>query len=162
MTLSQRIGIVEINTLWLFRYLQLAKKRTKVVSFHRLSGTGMTSLIHLSPLLKCLMTVCPSLLHSCVQGTNFSPIRTPGEIMSFGVSPVNYSDSDSAKTRKALNSFAVTANLICAFVFAYADCWLSHAEARFQLGGSSVILGALGVILNFHSIFRRNSSMQTK
>ena len=30
---------------WLFRYLQLAKKRTKVVSFHRLSGTGMTSLI---------------------------------------------------------------------------------------------------------------------
>ena len=77
MTLSQRIGVVEINTLWLFRYLQLAKKHTKVVSFHRLSGTGMTSLIHLSPLLKCLMTVCPSSLHSCVQGTNFSPIRTP-------------------------------------------------------------------------------------
>ena len=74
MTLSQRIGVVEINTLWLFRYLQLAKKRTKVVSFHRLSGTGMTSLIHLSPLLKCLMTVCPSSLHSCVQGTNFSSI----------------------------------------------------------------------------------------
>ena len=49
----------------------------KVVSFHRLSGTGMTSLTHLSPLLKCLMTVCPSSLHSCVQGTNFSPIRTP-------------------------------------------------------------------------------------
>ena len=39
------IGVVEINTLWLFRYLQLAKKRTKVVSFHRLSGTRMTSLI---------------------------------------------------------------------------------------------------------------------
>ena len=77
MTLSQRIGVVEINTLWLFRYLQLAKKRTKVVSFHRLSGTGMTSLIHLSPLLKCLMTVCPSSLHSYVQGTYFSTIRTP-------------------------------------------------------------------------------------
>ena len=46
-------------------------------SFHRLSGTGMTSLIHLSPLLKFLMTVCPSSLHSCVQGTNFSPIQTP-------------------------------------------------------------------------------------
>ena len=75
--LIQRIGVVEINTLWLFRYLQLAKKRTKVVSFHRLSGTGMTSLIYLSPLLKCLMTVCPSSLHSCVQWTNFSPIRTP-------------------------------------------------------------------------------------
>ena len=30
-----------------------------------------------------------------------------------------------AKT-KALISFAVTTNLICAFGFAYADCWFSH------------------------------------
>ena len=44
-----------------FQIPSVAKKRTKVVSFHRLSGTGMTSLILLSPLLKCLMTVCPSL-----------------------------------------------------------------------------------------------------
>ena len=34
-----------------------------------------------------------------------------------------------AKT-KALISFAVTAKLICAFVFAYADCWFSHAVAQ--------------------------------
>ena len=34
-----------------------------------------------------------------------------------------------AKT-KALISFAVTAKLICAFVFAYADCWFSHAAAQ--------------------------------
>ena len=34
-----------------------------------------------------------------------------------------------AKT-KALISFAVTANLICAFVFAFADCWFSHAAAH--------------------------------
>ena len=34
-----------------------------------------------------------------------------------------------AKT-KALISFAVTAKLICAFVFAYADCWFSHAAAH--------------------------------
>ena len=34
-----------------------------------------------------------------------------------------------AKT-KALISFAVTAKLICAFVFAYADCWFSHALAH--------------------------------
>ena len=33
-------------------------------------------------------------LHSCVLGTNFTPIRTPGEIMSFGVSRVIYSDSE--------------------------------------------------------------------
>ena len=34
-----------------------------------------------------------------------------------------------AKT-KALISFAVTANLICAFVFAYADCLFSQAAAH--------------------------------
>ena len=34
-----------------------------------------------------------------------------------------------AKT-KALISFAVTAKLICAFAFAYADCWFSHAAAH--------------------------------
>ena len=27
-------------------------------------------------------------------------------------------------------SFAVTANLICAFVFAYANCWFSHAQVH--------------------------------
>ena len=34
-----------------------------------------------------------------------------------------------AKT-KALISFAVTAKLICAFVFAYADCWFSYEVAQ--------------------------------
>ena len=34
-----------------------------------------------------------------------------------------------AKT-KVLISFAVTAKLICAFVFAYADCWFFHAAAH--------------------------------
>ena len=34
-----------------------------------------------------------------------------------------------AKT-KALISFAVTAKLICAFVFAYVDCWFSHVAAH--------------------------------
>ena len=29
-------------------------------------------------------------------------------------------------------SFAVTAKLICVFVFAYAKCWFSHAGAHFQ------------------------------
>ena len=33
-----------------------------------------------------------------------------------------------AKT-KALISFAVTAKLICVFVFAYADCWFSNETA---------------------------------
>ena len=34
-----------------------------------------------------------------------------------------------AKT-KVMISFAVTAKLICAFVFAYADCWFSHEAAH--------------------------------
>ena len=34
---------------------------------------------------------------------------------------------------KALISFAVTAKLICAFVFAYADCWFSHVAAHMVL-----------------------------
>ena len=34
-----------------------------------------------------------------------------------------------AKT-KALISFAVTAKLICAFVFAHANCWFSHDVAH--------------------------------
>ena len=38
-----------------------------------------------------------------------------------------------AKT-KALISFAVTAKLICAFVFAYADCLFSHVAAQITLG----------------------------
>ena len=34
-----------------------------------------------------------------------------------------------AKT-KALISCAVTAQLICVFVFAYANCWVSHGKAH--------------------------------
>ena len=34
-----------------------------------------------------------------------------------------------AKT-KALISFAITAKLICVFVFAYAKCWFSHDAAH--------------------------------
>ena len=37
-----------------------------------------------------------------------------------------------AKT-KALISFAVTAKLICAFVFSYVDCWFSHAVAQIKV-----------------------------
>ena len=36
-----------------------------------------------------------------------------------------------AKT-KALISFAVTAKLICVFVFAYVDCWFSHEVAQMK------------------------------
>ena len=35
--------------------------------------------------------------------------------------------------RKALISFTVTAKLICAFVFTYANCWFSDAVAQMYL-----------------------------
>ena len=40
-----------------------------------------------------------------------------------------------AKT-KALISCAFTAQLICVFVFAYANCWFSHAHAHLYLSNS--------------------------
>ena len=43
-----------------------------------------------------------------------------------------------AKT-KAMISFAVTAKLICPFVFAYADCWLCHGMAHLILGQYVII-----------------------
>ena len=49
-----------------------------------------------------------------------------------GLQVTRYCTIRVAKT-KALISFAVfavTAKLICAFVFAYADCWYSHAVAH--------------------------------
>ena len=44
-----------------------------------------------------------------------------------------------AKT-KALISFAVTAKLICGFVFAYANCCFSHAQAHMYLIVSFMVL----------------------
>ena len=46
-----------------------------------------------------------------------------------------------AKT-KALISFAVTAKLICAVVFAYADCLFSHVAAQL------IIVSSLGEVRN--------------
>ena len=46
-----------------------------------------------------------------------------------------------AKT-KALISFAITAKLICAFAFAYADCWFSHAAAHIYILGGETTRGA--------------------
>ena len=50
-----------------------------------------------------------------------------------------------AKT-KALISFAVTAKLICVFVFAYAKSRFSHDEAQME---NMIYLYSINVILNF-------------
>ena len=39
--------------------------------------------------------------------------------------------------------FAVTAKLVCAFVFVYTDCWISHAKAHIvSFSGSAVSSGS--------------------
>ena len=66
-----------------------------------------------------------------------------------------------AKT-KSLISYAVTAKLICVFVFAYAKNWFSHDAAHLafnpnrpngQIGDSTFFLGVSGVIFIFYLIF---------
>ena len=45
---------------------------------------------------------------------------------------ISETNEHGAKT-KALMSYAVTEQLICGFVFAYADCWFSDAAAHFRV-----------------------------
>ena len=52
-----------------------------------------------------------------------------------------------AKT-KALISFAVTAKLICVFVFAYADCWFSHGAAQYYCKFVSGLVGNPGQVFS--------------
>ena len=54
------------------------------------------------------------------------------EAGNFGFRKKRYCTLRVAKT-KALISFAVTAMLICALVFAYANCWFSHVAAHLSL-----------------------------
>ena len=62
-----------------------------------------------------------------------NPSCTSTEAGNFGCRKSRNCTIRVAKT-KALISFAVTAKLICAFGFAYADCWFSHGS----FGGSFV------------------------
>ena len=55
--------------------------------------------------------------------------RSRLEALNFGFKNKRKCTIRVAKT-KALISFAVTAKLICVFVFAYADCWFSHEAAH--------------------------------
>ena len=93
MTLSPKLGVVEINTLWHFRLPLLIQMFIKVASSPRLSGIGMPFPILWSHLLKMHRIVLLSSLLWWELGTN-SLITGPGEWLSFGVSSVNYPDPD--------------------------------------------------------------------
>ena len=97
MTLSQRTGVAEINTHWSFRFPLLVKMPTRKVSFPKLSGTGMSSLILSSPLLNCRTIVYLNLLVRARDLTSLA--NSLVGYCHFGVSPVTYTDSDSDGSR---------------------------------------------------------------
>ena len=90
-TLSPKLGVLEISTLWHFRLPLLIQMFIKVASSPRLSGIGMHSPILWSHLLKMQRIVLLSSHLWWELGTN-SLITGPGEWLSF--SPVNYPDPD--------------------------------------------------------------------
>ena len=81
-TLSPKLGVLEISTLWHFRLPLLIQIFIKVASSPRLSGIGMHSPILWSHLLKMQRTVLLSSLLWWEVGTN-SLITGPGEWLSF-------------------------------------------------------------------------------
>ena len=54
---------------------------------------------------------------------------------------------------KALISFAVTVKLICAFVFAYVDCWFSHAAAHMVMIKIVYSLQHLILVRNYNTAY---------
>ena len=82
MTLSPKLGVVEISTLWHFRLPLPIQMFAKAVSSPRLSGIGMPSPILWSHPLKMQMIVLRSSLLCRELGTN-SLITGPGEWLSF-------------------------------------------------------------------------------
>ena len=82
MTLSPKLGVVEISTLCHFRLPLLIQMFIKVASSPRLSGIGMPSPILWSHLLKIQRIVLLSSLLWWELGTN-SLITGPGEWLSF-------------------------------------------------------------------------------
>ena len=82
MTLSPKLGIVEISTLWHFRLPLLIQMFIKVASSPRLSGIGMPSAILWSHLLKMQRIVLLSSLLWWELGSN-SLITGPGEWLLF-------------------------------------------------------------------------------
>ena len=68
--------------------------------------------------------------------------RSRLEARNFGFKKKGKCTACVAKT-KVLTSFAVTAKVICVFVFAYADCWFSH-EADHLLKNSFGFMNLLG------------------
>ena len=99
MTLSPKLGVVEISTLWHFRLPLLIQMFIKVVSSPRLSGIWMPSPILWSHLLKMQRIVLLSSLLWWELGTN-SLVTGPGEWLLFRRFTSRLSWSWNQKTHK--------------------------------------------------------------
>ena len=67
----------------------------------------------------------------------------------------------------ALISFAVTANLICVFVFAYAKSWFSHNEAQFRIvfqdfSIKHMLCNDQIILMSIHSNYREVAKISLK
>ena len=128
MTLFPILGVVEISTPWSFRYPLLVKMSISIASSLRLSGTGMTS----SELSDDSVSKFTSLVRA---RTNFPQSQPLMKDCQFGVSPVNYSDSDTiyeGKTKTLIN-FTLTVQLICDSVFAFAKSRFTNDAAHISI-----------------------------
>ena len=76
---------------WLIRLVMQVKTSIRKASLPKLSGTGITSLILLSPLLNCRTTAYQNSLPCREQELIFLG-QAPTRYCQFGVSSVNYSD----------------------------------------------------------------------
>ena len=90
-----QMGEAGISTHWPFRYPQPVKIFICIASSPRLSGTGMTSLNPWYLPLNCQMIAYLSSPLLWELGTNSPQSQSLVKDCQFGVSPVNYSDSDS-------------------------------------------------------------------
>ena len=116
MTLSPKLGVVEISTLWHFRLPLPIQMFIKVVSSPRLSGIGMPSPILWSHPLKMQRIVLRSSLLWWELGTN-SLITGPGEWLSFRcfTSKLSWSWSWSEDRHKISDEFKLRSYLTSHF-----------------------------------------------
>ena len=104
MTLSPKLGVVGISTLWHFRLPLPIQMFIKVASSPRLSGIGMPSPILWSNPLKMQRIVLLSSLLWWELGT-YSLITGPGEWLSFRRFTSNYPDPDPVWSESSLSAW---------------------------------------------------------
>ena len=95
MTLSQRIGVVEINTL-AFQIPSASKEAYKSSFFPQ----TIRDWNDLPDSLISSAEMSDDCVSKFAKGLISPPSEPPGEIMSFGVSPVNYSDSETTRAKR--------------------------------------------------------------